>query len=353
MAILNKKALDSDSIYERNTIETYIDGFVFLPAGNSYLTRRCRALSMASHKIWFNVYPRSVGIGSWATRDGTPQRIGLLVNPAILETAKRLEEETRDARHALVAKRDTKDADLARNTLRELLLRIPEKDCDAIVARGWEKNSGRVGRTRKLELKEKVRLAAAAYIRHKYTDYDVKLKRALQVVSQGKGGSKLRVKKKKEVRRGSWATVVQKWMDWGGRKEVVNRGVKAEVQGPGVGVGTLQAVPGRENALERKTGKRNADVLIDEEVRAAKRLKVNPAAVGNGRRVEKDIVNLLSDDEGEAKKETTQEPHRPVTRKRKAEGAVFEEMQLGDDWDDRKLGKFGGGGEYGVWQMDG
>ena len=44
-----------------------------------------------------------------------------------------------------------------------------------IIGQAAEVGSGRVGRTRKLPLKEKARLTVRAYIRHNYTDYEAQL----------------------------------------------------------------------------------------------------------------------------------------------------------------------------------
>jgi len=102
LRVLNRKAQANGSTYERNTFRKYLLGYTLLPRGNAYLTRRARELSNATSKIWFNVH---------CSNYGTLPRLGLLVQNSILVTAKRCEEETREYRESLRAKRAAKDSE--------------------------------------------------------------------------------------------------------------------------------------------------------------------------------------------------------------------------------------------------
>lgn len=64
----------------------------------------------------------------------------------------------------------------AREAIRDLFPRIPERDLHAIVARAFQKGKDRVGTAAELSLPRRVQLAVVAHIRHVYTDYDKLLK---------------------------------------------------------------------------------------------------------------------------------------------------------------------------------
>ncbi|KAF8424968.1 hypothetical protein EV426DRAFT_642054 [Tirmania nivea] len=122
---LNQQAQADGSTYERNTIRKKLLGYTFLPRGNAYLTRRARELSNATLKIWFNVH---------RSNHGTLPRLGLLVQDSILVTAKRCEEETREYRESLKAKRGaTKGSGVkanqtnAKEAVKKLPAEIPKK----------------------------------------------------------------------------------------------------------------------------------------------------------------------------------------------------------------------------------
>ncbi|KAI5803593.1 hypothetical protein DFH27DRAFT_53119 [Peziza echinospora] len=66
--------------YERITKRTHMHGYQFLPKGNSFLTRRTKALSEAEGKLWFTV-----------RKDQYGKKLGLLVTRNIMATARRLE----------------------------------------------------------------------------------------------------------------------------------------------------------------------------------------------------------------------------------------------------------------------
>lgn len=64
----------------------------------------------------------------------------------------------------------------AREAIRDLFPKIPERDLHAIVARAFQKGKDRVGTAVELSLPRRVQLAVVAHIRHVYTDYDKLLK---------------------------------------------------------------------------------------------------------------------------------------------------------------------------------
>ena len=49
---------------------------------------------------------------------------------------------------------------------------MPPVDARTFIDRAFEVGSGRVGRSRKIELDDKLRLATIAHVRHTHTDYD-------------------------------------------------------------------------------------------------------------------------------------------------------------------------------------
>ena len=103
---LNRQARAEGSAYERNTFQRWLLGYTFLPRGNAYLTRRSRELSNATSKIWFNVHSSDMWYNVRCPNNGIKPRLGLLVQDSILVTAKRCEEETREYRESLRAKRN-------------------------------------------------------------------------------------------------------------------------------------------------------------------------------------------------------------------------------------------------------
>ena len=75
-------------------------------------------------------------------------------------------------------RRATRDRANARESARalarlgEFYPRLPEDQRRDVVDRGFETGSGRVGRTTKLDLDEKLRRAVVAHARHAHTRYD-------------------------------------------------------------------------------------------------------------------------------------------------------------------------------------
>jgi hypothetical protein len=144
------------------------------------------------------------------------QRIGLLVAPEALLAAKQHlteSESRREANRVRAGKRrDQREAEyraaFQEETLR-LYPRIPARDLAQVVARATEVSSGRVGRSQKALLAQKVQLALWAHVRHSYTDYDEK------VLEFGGGQSGRRLAR--ELVRGPIEEILASWEGSGAR----------------------------------------------------------------------------------------------------------------------------------------
>lgn len=79
---------------------------------------------------------------------------------------------TAQERSRAVSIKDKKDTDKAREWLLRLFPRIPSEEMEKVLLHGFQKGSGRVGRTTMLEGDEKVTLAVVAHVRHSQTPYD-------------------------------------------------------------------------------------------------------------------------------------------------------------------------------------
>jgi hypothetical protein len=154
------------------------DSWDFLPAGDAFLTRRVKAAG----GYWVVFQPRG--------RRAHRRLLGLLAPTEAISAA-------RAAANATAAQRETQRAAGARQRDRseaayraefeqavlQWLDFAPEHETVAsdIAANAVERaavvGSGRVGRTKTLGLDERAALAARAYIRHQYTDYEQRLER--------------------------------------------------------------------------------------------------------------------------------------------------------------------------------
>jgi hypothetical protein len=153
------------------------DGWDFLPQGDPFLTRSVKAAG-TWWKAWLprtrsRKHRRSIGV--WA-----PAQAIVAAQQAALDTAddrarrreqrpiERERQQQRDAaelEHAVIAFLAfvPSHADVAARIARES------------AARATVISSGRVGRTRTIPLEERAALAARAYIRHRFTDYEADL----------------------------------------------------------------------------------------------------------------------------------------------------------------------------------
>ena len=176
---------------------------VFAPSGHAALSRLLK--SQAACEVMQKRY-----------RSYPSQRIGLLVAPEALLAAKQHlteSESRREANRVRAGKRrDQREAEyraaFQEETLR-LYPRIPARDLAQVVARATEVSSGRVGRSQKALLAQKVQLALWAHVRHSYTDYDEK------VLEFGGGQSGRRLAR--ELVRGPIEEILASWEGSGAR----------------------------------------------------------------------------------------------------------------------------------------
>jgi hypothetical protein len=150
-----------------------LDELVFLPSGNTALTRRARAHSALAAVVL-----------KWSRSRKRYERQGLLVQEAALHKAEEecladgdARERQRERAASRRAELDTKYvAEFAART-RELYPGCPASRAKAIAEHACLKYSGRAGRSAGAkELDEKaVRLAVLAHIRHHETNYDALL----------------------------------------------------------------------------------------------------------------------------------------------------------------------------------
>ena len=75
-----------------------------------------------------------------------------------------------------MATKDNRDYQQNFQLLKDMFPRMPTKTSGEILAHGFLKGSGRVGRATRLDEKKRIELAVNAHIRHRFTDYDMYLK---------------------------------------------------------------------------------------------------------------------------------------------------------------------------------
>jgi hypothetical protein len=152
-----------------------LDHLVFLPSGDTAVTRRARKLSTLSAVVL-----------KWSRPRKRYERQGLLVEEGALHDAEascRADEEARTRRRERAAERRAElDQELVgrfAERVRALFPACPAGRETMIAEHACEKYSGRVGRSaaaRRLD-DEAVRLAVAAHVRHRETAYDESLAR--------------------------------------------------------------------------------------------------------------------------------------------------------------------------------
>ncbi|MBN1270596.1 MAG: DUF2293 domain-containing protein [Kiritimatiellae bacterium] len=147
-----------------------LDHLVFLPAGDTALTRRARKYSKLSAVVL-----------KWSHARKRYERQGILIENEAVERAEReceADAGRREIRRAqAVLRRAELDQDYIRRfaaRLRELYPHCPRGREQAIAEHACRKYSGRVGRSAAAKdlAEEAVHLAAAAHVRHTETDYD-------------------------------------------------------------------------------------------------------------------------------------------------------------------------------------
>ena len=147
-----------------------LDHLVFLPAGDTALTRRARKNSGLTAVVL-----------KWSRARKRYERQGLLVEDEALERAEQAcaaDAATREARRASAAERraELDDQYVARFAarVRELYRLCPRGRAKLIAEHACRKYSGRVGRSSAAKALDEnaVRLAVVAHVRHTETNYD-------------------------------------------------------------------------------------------------------------------------------------------------------------------------------------
>lgn len=154
------------------------DGWVFLPSGDAFVTRRAKAAS----RYWTLYQPKG--------RRAHRRLLGLLAPAdaiAAARTAADATAATRETKRAAGARLRAKAEDGYRTEFEQAILlwldfapehaEIARDIATNAVERAAVVGTGRVGRTRTLRLEDRGALAARADIRHRYTDYENHLER--------------------------------------------------------------------------------------------------------------------------------------------------------------------------------
>ncbi|KAJ3472823.1 hypothetical protein NLG97_g10694 [Lecanicillium saksenae] len=169
-------------------------GYKLLRKGYPFMTALCRRKTLAAGRTLYVVRAGSKTLGLRAPR-------------RIVDEVYEEERQTRATRRAAVAARDVSTRGTFAAALRRQFPGMPGEDADKVLRRTLKKRSGRVGRTGKLGVEDKVRLAVAAHARHAHTDYDVLVR-----------GEKSRAEARKAVY-GKVREVLAKWEGGGGEEE--------------------------------------------------------------------------------------------------------------------------------------
>jgi hypothetical protein len=144
------------------------DNFEEVPIGDPYVTRQIKRLA---ETVYVRMSKR------YRKRPSVP--VAILAPGAVVQTVRAEAERTAEARAAKreqgAAARGRKEArnlEAALAELKTMLPGIPAPEAEEVIGRAFEVSSGRVGRSRSIELQEKLELAVRAHIRHRHTKYD-------------------------------------------------------------------------------------------------------------------------------------------------------------------------------------
>ena len=138
-------------------------GYRFVPKGDVYITKHCRKKTLDAGKALYVVL------------DKKNKPIGLRCPAYIHKQVLDQSAATATQRAEAVQKRDAAIEEDFGEAILSLFPNIPKADVQRILKYSLKKHSGRVGRTGKVELQNRVKLAVLAHIRHVHTDYDKKL----------------------------------------------------------------------------------------------------------------------------------------------------------------------------------
>ncbi|MEK6236957.1 MAG: DUF2293 domain-containing protein, partial [Planctomycetales bacterium] len=147
--------------------------YQLIPAGDPYLTRQIKLLSAAIHRAVFVKMRRkrraTRTLGYHAHRDVVKEAQQLKAATEAQRKAKR--ERARVYR----ARREIAYQEQFTQRIREMFPGIPNDAPETIAESTCQVGSARVGRSQRLVLDRKVRLAVAASARHSHTDYERRL----------------------------------------------------------------------------------------------------------------------------------------------------------------------------------
>ncbi len=156
---------------------TIPDGWQFLPSGDAFITRTVKGAGL----YWVAWRPRGRSrphrrkLGLWAPAEAIER-----ARAAADQTASRRARGRQQGARQRARAEDRYRTELAaaivdflafRTAYQELAIEI----ADGAARQAAEVGSGRVGRTRTLSVEERAVLAARAWIRHRYTDYETRL----------------------------------------------------------------------------------------------------------------------------------------------------------------------------------
>ncbi|KAK7906372.1 hypothetical protein PG985_016378 [Apiospora marii] len=151
-----------------------LKGYVFVPKGNVYITANCRRLTQAAKRTVYAVI------------NHRRQSIGIRVPAAIHAQVVQDERASRADRASAVEKRDAALEKQFREAILKQFPKTPAASVPLVVQRAMLKGSRRVGRTGKLDIETKARLAVRAHIRHTHTDYDGMLRAKTHTKNQAR-----------------------------------------------------------------------------------------------------------------------------------------------------------------------
>lgn len=125
----------------------------------------------------------------------------------IFETVARNAAASADKRAKAVVAKDNRDDKQNRLLLNEMFPRMPSRSLKEVLEHGFQKGSGRVGRSMKLEAEERTELAVHAHARHNFTNYGSYLTEQRKV---GNRSSSLRSEARERVHK-QVRSIVNSW----------------------------------------------------------------------------------------------------------------------------------------------
>ncbi|KAF8543796.1 hypothetical protein BDD12DRAFT_818908 [Trichophaea hybrida] len=197
-----------DACFSLNPV---VPGYVYVPKGNVYITRTAKK------------YTKELGKVVYIVRNTSKSPLGIQVPEEIHEKAVEHERLTREDRGYILKQKEARQKREALQCLEGMFGKMPEKDREDIVAHTMKTSSGRVGRTQKICLPERLRLATIAHLRHNHTDYEKQLlkisdRKFGRTISKrgpaGRAATKLLDEEKHKVRKAVSSKIKGIWKSW-------------------------------------------------------------------------------------------------------------------------------------------